>query len=111
LKGTPSRFSFFQEVSVVALIPRALDFVPLRDIVLFEEIPPGMTSGGIAAPNQPMMPRGRVVAVGPAVSGIVVGDVVYLISVGGQIPAFQYDGRKFGFLPESMVIFKSPKPS
>ncbi len=59
----------------------ALDFQPLRDLVLVKANPQGQTPGGIALPegSEVEPPTGVVIRTGPDVTDLEQGDAIYMM--------------------------------
>ena len=87
---------------------RKVDFCPLHDYVLFEEIPAGTTPGGVVIPDTVKpgdMSKGRVVATGPGYrtdsgelipTDVKAGDIVYMAFAYQKPLVIKLDGKKYG---------------
>ena len=93
---------------VAADVVQQVDFVPLHDYVLFEEIPAGMTPGGVVIPDTVKgedMSRGRVIATGPGYradngelipTDVKAGDIVYMAFAYQKPLVIKLNGKKYG---------------
>ncbi len=93
---------------MVAIVERKLDFKPLHDYVLFEEIPDKLV--GLTLPEGTQLadvPKVRIVAVGPgyrADDGTLVpmdvkaGDVAYMAFANRKPLPLKLEGKKYGIV-------------
>lgn len=86
-----------------------LDFTPLRDLILVRAHPRGQTDGGIALPAGAEIspPTGTVVKIGPEVTDLVEGDVIYMLfQVFGEPPTIPLGGVEYLLVHSNEVMGK-----
>jgi co-chaperonin GroES (HSP10) len=96
-----------------------LNFAPTKDYVLFEELEPGETAGGLAIPHDADMgpPKGLILAVGPGRASeydpskrmpmdAKPGKVMYLL---GTATKFLLDGKEYGLIRDQHLVAEAPQ--